>query len=101
MSDHSPGPNEVRMKDGTIAPRVLWEDLGVRRRKWAELRKLIVQRDTLLAALKAVEWVPSGRTYVDNEAPIMVCAWQCGNRRHMGHAPDCQRQAAIAAVEGE
>ena len=101
MSDHSPGPNEVRMKDGTIAPRVLWEDLGVRRRKWAELRKLIVQRDTLLAALKAVEWVPSGRTYVDNEAPIMVCAWQCGNRRHMGHAPGCRRQAAIAAVVGE
>jgi len=65
------------------------------------LAKVEQERDTLLAALKAVEWVPSGRTYVDNEAPIMVCAWQCGNRRHMGHAPDCQRQAAIAAVEGE
>ena len=80
-----------------------------KRQKWANEARMESIRadeaeelcDTLLAALKAVEWVPSGRTYVDNEAPIMVCAWQCGNRRHMGHAPDCQRQAAMAAVEGE
>jgi len=51
----------------------------------------------LLKALKAVEWVEDG------DMAILYCPW-CGNFQHVypfGHASDCQRQAAIAAVEGE
>ena len=46
----------------------------------------------LLEALKAVEWVGAGN----------YCPW-CGKWQftHLGHADHCQRQAAIAAVEGE
>ena len=51
------------------------------------------QNHTLLAALRSVEWTNA----VDGGS---VCAW-CGGRKYDGHAPDCQRQAAIAAVEGE
>ena len=52
--------------------------------------KLTKQRDALLAALKAVEWVDDWRQ----------CPW-CKNVEADGHKLDCQRQAAIAAVEGE
>ena len=56
-------------------------------------QKAKAQSDTLLAALRSVEWTNA----VDGGS---VCAW-CGGRKYDGHAPDCQRQAAIAAVEGE
>ena len=92
MSDHSPGPNEVRMKDGTIAPRVLWEDLGVRRRKWAELRKLTVQRNTLLAALKVV-------TRSQRELAIFADSYGQLDEEHV--QAWTQAQAAIDTVEGE
>ena len=56
-----------------------------------ELAVVIEQRDTLLAALEAVEWVGAGN----------YCPW-CSAWQHNGvHAPYCKRQAAIAAVSGE
>ena len=66
--------------------------------KWANLARLEAIRadkaealcDTLLAALKEVEW----------EGDWQQCPW-CLALEEDGHAPDCQRQAAIAAVEGE
>ena len=45
----------------------------------------------LVEALRAVEWggAPGGGS---------MCPW-CGGRRYDGHAPDCQRQAALAALD--
>ena len=56
----------------------------------AERDELADQLRTVLDALKEVEW----------EGDWQQCPW-CLALEEDGHAPDCQRQAAIAAVEGE
>ena len=59
--------------------------------------------DTLLAALKAVDWVyvKDESIYADPGDQAAECPW-CGGQRDYGdHNPYCQRQAAIAAVEEE
>lgn len=45
----------------------------------------------LRAVLEAVEWVP--------DAPHDWCPW-CRMWEENGHAPDCQRQAALAGQKG-
>ena len=47
----------------------------------------------LLEALKAVEWL-----FLNDEV-IEVCPW-CKRSKIFGHAKKCQRQQAIALVEG-
>jgi len=76
--------------------------------KWANLARLEAIRadkaealcDKLLSALKAVEWYPDPEDggicpWCGGEKP-----WEYKDKRGGGHAPDCRRQAAIAAVEG-
>ena len=56
--------------------------------------RLIAPAPGLLAALEAVEWVR------DPATSYVYCPW-CGHWRHdTGHAPDCQRQAALARARG-
>lgn len=52
--------------------------------KDAEIKQLRAENDRLRAALEAVE-------YADMESR---CPW-CGNWYNKGHAPNCQRQAAL------
>jgi hypothetical protein len=59
----------------------------------ARVNDLTEQRDALLAALEAVEWVPM--EYRES------CPWCHADPGSGGHAPDCQRQAAIAKAKGE
>jgi hypothetical protein len=54
---------------------------------------LIAAAPDLLAALEAVEWVPM--EYRES------CPWCHADPGSGGHAPDCQRQAAIAKAKGE
>jgi len=51
--------------------------------------------EDLLAALKAVEWVDEAGD--DSDEPLPVCPW-CRCIEWNGHAPDCPRQAALAAA---
>jgi len=46
----------------------------------------------LLLLVEAVEWV-------ENEVGWNECPW-CHRDKHMGHAPDCPRQAVLAKVRG-
>ena len=55
--------------------------------------EVVEQRDVLLAALGAVEWV--GCSYCGG-----YCPW-CERDRASGHAPDCQRQLALRKARGE
>jgi hypothetical protein len=55
--------------------------------------KLAAAAPDLLAALEAVEWVPM--EYRES------CPWCHADPGSGGHAPDCQRQAAIAKAKGE
>ena len=56
---------------------------------------VLTELDALRAALGAVEWVE------DSEPDLgKYCPW-CGNFEKSGHAPDCQRQAALNPAEGE
>jgi len=60
------------------------------------LAKVEQERDTLLAALKAVEWVDYIK-YGDHK-----CPWCEAIQNLRGsHFEDCPRQAAITAVGGE
>ena len=62
---------------------------------WDAFLRVREQRDTLLAALEAVEWMCDGWGQ-------LVCAWcEASYRNKEPHRKDCQRQAAIAAVKGE
>ena len=68
------------------------------------LSKMREQRDTLLAALEAVEWVESQEIAPGTAGGMKpICPW-CGKfgTRHdkWAHYPGCQRQAAIAQVSG-
>ena len=68
--------------------------------QWADecadlLHQRIAAAPQLLEALEAVEWV-SDDNYPEQPPG---CPW-CGNYRRNGHAPDCLRQAAIAAARG-
>ena len=66
-----------------------------------EIRKLKAQRDDLLAACEAVEWVKDPE-YNDKSSSgfgICYCPW-CGNYENYGHDKNCQRQAAIARAKG-
>ena len=58
----------------------------------SERRRLQAINADLLAALKAVEWVPLGNR--------RVCP-NCGRRWDQGHAPTCKLDAALAKVKGE
>jgi len=58
-----------------------------------QLAAVTAKCETLRQALKAVEWCPE-------ECNDNVCHW-CNWWKHTGHAPDCQRQAALALVEGD
>ena len=58
-----------------------------------ERDEVTAQRDALLAALEAVEWVFNA--FGDN-----IC-WWCRAEKFSGHADDCQREAAIAKAKGE
>jgi len=51
----------------------------------------------LRAALGAVEWT-SDSTMI--EMSVMTCPW-CLQHQADGHAPDCQRQAALGLAEVE
>jgi hypothetical protein len=57
-----------------------------------ELDRLRQQKAQLLEVVKAIEW-KMGRSG-------WRCPW-CGNLQEQGHAPDCLRQVAIAAAEGD
>ena len=59
----------------------------------AEWNKCKKQRDAAVAALEAVEWANA----VDGGS---ICPW-CYWRKPDGHAPDCQRQAALALCQGQ
>ncbi len=59
-----------------------------------KIEALEQQNADLLAALKAVEW-----TNLEWGGNIEVCPW-CVNGKIRGHHVDCQRQQAIADVEG-
>ena len=67
---------------------------------WGEVianRNLIAAAPDLLAALEAVEWVPT------SDPNWVRCEW-CGIVRFkpeqsLTHKPDCQRQAAIAKAK--
>jgi hypothetical protein len=48
----------------------------------------------LLDALRAVEWIYSPREGQGE-------CWWCRELERDGHAPDCQRQAAISAARGK
>ena len=62
-----------------------------------KLYKLEAQRDKLLSALKAVEWVPIVDIWDEN---VIGCAC-CGATKEWGkHHPRCNVGTAIAAVEG-
>lgn len=54
---------------------------------------LIEERDRLRKALESVEWITDydGGCY----GAYKECPW-CGNSRKEGHAPDCERQRALA-----
>ena len=57
-----------------------------------ELQKRNAQ---LLAALRQVEWVDVGDR---RDEPLPACPW-CRRIEWNGHAPNCERRAAIAAAE--
>ena len=61
----------------------------------SEADRLGTQRDALLAALRQVEWVDVGDR---RDEPLPACPW-CRRIEWNGHAPNCERQAAIAAAE--
>ena len=52
-----------------------------------------------LDALEAVEWVPVFNTQLGYYVGF-YCDW-CKAHDSNGHAPDCQRQAALGLAEGE
>jgi hypothetical protein len=56
--------------------------------------RLMAAAPLMLEALRAVEWIR------DSYAKVDVCPW-CMGTRLRGHRPDCHRQAALAAAEGE
>jgi hypothetical protein len=56
-------------------------------------RQLTEQRDDLLAVLEQVEWVSSEK-WAERK-----CLW-CMGYESQGHAPDCERQKAIARAKG-
>jgi len=90
------GPNEVVMDDGTVAPRILWEPMVVRRRKWRILRRMTKQRYALLAMLRELEWV---KGFWSEVCPV------CGGPRRgfsplcipAGHAPGCRLRELLDA----
>ena len=53
----------------------------------------LYQRGAAVAALEAVEWANA----VDGGS---ICPW-CYWRKPDGHAPDCQRQAALRLCQGQ
>ena len=57
------------------------------------------QRDALLAALKAVDWVDHDDGS-DGDA-IPVCPWCGAVQWHNGHDDNCQRQAALRLCKVE
>ena len=98
---HTPGPWKV--KDGVIycadgippfdATHTRIDGKG----EWEANVHLIAAAPDLLAALEAVEWVPT------SDPNWVRCEW-CGIVRFkpeqsLTHKPDCQRQAAIAKAK--
>jgi len=89
----------------TIKSVVQWESEQVQLCGWLspaeaeglrqELATLLAERDALRAAVEAVEYVP-----IATRVGIDLCPW-CGWNRDYGHAPDCQRQAALGLEEEE
>ena len=80
-----------------------WQMVTVQTAMLIERDKLRRERDALLSALKAVEWVyvKDESIYADPGDQAAECPW-CGGQRDYGdHAPDCQRRVAIEMVEGE
>ena len=57
-------------------------------------KAMIAAAPDLLRVLEAVEWVYNSREGQGE------CQW-CRELERDGHAPDCQRQAAIAKARGE
>ena len=74
MRDHLYA-NEVFLPDGTIVPKVLWDDVETRRRKWAELEACKAERDGLRLALQEiVKWRAIDPVYIENN-PEDVQRW--------------------------
>ena len=74
-----------------------------RTRQQQAIAALRQQRDTLLAALKAVEWVQYNERYDMMWCPschalVANSAWP---RERWKHMESCKTHAAIAAAEGE
>lgn len=69
----------------------------------ARMEKAEAQRDALLAALEAVEWIGTDTILkVAEDGGKYYCPWCTGWAwNHPKHFDHCQRQAAITAVKGE
>ena len=116
MSEHTPGlfaVDETSVRDmiyvrsndtGNILARISMliginmtaDEHRANARLFAAAPETKAQRDELLAALEAVEWVGRGEN--------QYCPWcnqqHSGARYYRDHYDDCQRQAAIAKAQG-
>ena len=80
MDDYESDNSDGQQPDMIAVPRAEWE-------------RVQAQLAAARAALKAVEWV----AYDEYR---MICPWCKELRGELEiHAPDCQRQAALAAME--
>lgn len=101
-------PGRVTLRVDPLAPRrhysevaeicEMSDDQAISRTEREANANFIVRavnaHESLLAALKAVEWVPTGE---DGEGEEQCPS--CGDWKHRGHAPDCQLAAALRKGE--
>jgi len=80
-----------------IATRQVIELEAERAHLRAQIAELQSQNARLRAAMEASEWVLD--RFVQANSPLW-CPW-CGNTFSQGHAPDCQRQAALKEGSGD